>query len=215
MKFPARLMALTLTLLLALSVTAFAKSADQQRAEIQELQTKALENLYDLTPNAHEVLDNCYGYATISATGSQFGLLGGAHGRGLAVNKMTGARVYMKMEAYQLGIGLGVKEYDLIFVFGSQHAWESFISGKFKVGGSAEASATDGYSGGAIEGADIVAKDTWSIRSRRRALRSAQRSRASASIRTEGSIRSPFTENGRIAPDAMRPFIFYESSPPS
>ena len=161
MKFPARLMALTLTLLLALSVTAFAKSADQQRAEIQELQTKALENLYDLTPNAHEVLDNCYGYATISATGSQFGLLGGAHGRGLAVNKMTGARVYMKMEAYQLGIGLGVKEYDLIFVFGSQHAWESFISGKFKVGGSAEASATDGYSGGAIEGADIVAKDTW------------------------------------------------------
>ena len=74
---------------------------------------------------------------------------------------MTGARVYMKMEAYQLGIGLGVKEYDLIFVFGSQHAWESFISGKFKVGGSAEASATDGYSGGAIEGADIVGKDIW------------------------------------------------------
>ena len=161
MKFSTRLITLTLTLLLALSVTAFAKSANQQRAEINELQVQALDNLYALTPNAHEVLENCYGYATISATGSQFGLLGGAHGRGLAVNKMTGARVYMKMEAYQLGIGLGVKEYDLIFVFGSQHAWESFISGKFKVGGEAEASATDGYSGGAIEGADIVGKDIW------------------------------------------------------
>ena len=161
MKFSARLLAVTLTLLLALSVTAFAKSADQQRAEIQELRTKALENLYDLTPNAHEVLDNCYGYATISATGSQLGLLGGAHGRGLAVNRVTGEQLYMKMEAYQLGIGLGVKEYDLIFILGSEHAWDSFISGKFKVGGSAEASATDGYSGGTIEGADIVGKDIW------------------------------------------------------
>ena len=157
----ARLIIVTLTLLLALSVTAFAKSADQQRAEIQELQAKALDHLYDLTPNAHEVLDNCYGYATISATGSQLGLLGGAHGRGLAVNKETGEHLYMKMEAYQLGIGLGVNEYDLIFILGSKDAWDSFISGEFKVGGSAEASATDGYSGGTIEGADIVAKDIW------------------------------------------------------
>ena len=151
MKIPSRLIILTLTLLLALSVTAFAKSANQQRAEINQLQVQAL---YALTPNAHEVLKNCYGYATISATGSQLGLLGGAHGRGLAVNKATGARVYMKMEAYQLGIGLGVKEYDLIFIFGSERAWDSFISGKFKVGGEAEASATD-------EGADIIGKDTW------------------------------------------------------
>ena len=161
MKIPTRLIILTLTLFLALSVTAFAKSANQQRAEINQLQVQALDHLYALTPNAHEVLKNCYGYATISATGSQLGLLGGAHGRGLAVNKATGARVYMKMEAYQLGIGLGVKEYDLIFIFGSERAWDSFISGKFKVGGEAEASATDGYAGGSIEGADIIGKDTW------------------------------------------------------
>ena len=161
MKIPSRLIILTLTLLLALSVTAFAKSANQQRAEINQLQVQALDHLYALTPNAHEVLKNCYGYATISATGSQLGLLGGAHGRGLAVNKATGARVYMKMEAYQLGIGLGVKEYDLIFIFGSKRAWDSFISGKFKVGGEAEASATDGYAGGSIEGADIIGKDIW------------------------------------------------------
>ena len=161
MKFPTRLIALTLTLLLAFSVTAFAKSASQQRAEIQELHANAIDRLYDLTPNAQDVLSNAYGYATISATGSHLGLLGGAHGRGLAVNRETGQQLYMKMETYQLGIGIGVKEYDLIFVFGSKHAWDSFISGKFKVGGTAEASATDGYSGGAIEGADIVAKDTW------------------------------------------------------
>ena len=81
MKFPARLIALTLTLLLAFSVTAFAKSANQQRAEIQELHANAIDRLYELTPNAQDVLNDAYGYATISATGSQFGLLGGAHGR--------------------------------------------------------------------------------------------------------------------------------------
>ena len=161
MKFPTRLIVLTLTLLLAFSVTAFAKSANQQRTEIQGLHTQALTNLYELSPDARDVINNAYGYATISATGSQLGLLGGAHGRGLAKNNRTGEQLYMKMEAYQVGIGLGVKEYDLIFVFGTKHAWDSFISGKCKVGGAAEASATDGYSGGAIEGADIVAKDTW------------------------------------------------------
>lgn len=161
MKFPTRLIVLTLTLLLAFSVTALAKSANQQRTEIQGLHAQALTNLYELSPDARDVINNAYGYATISATGSQLGLLGGAHGRGLAKNNRTGEQLYMKMEAYQVGIGLGVKEYDLIFVFGTKHAWDSFISGKFKVGGAAEASATDGYSGGTIEGADIVAKDTW------------------------------------------------------
>ena len=45
MKFPTRLIVLTLTLLLAFSVTAFAKSANQQRTEIQGLHTQALTNL--------------------------------------------------------------------------------------------------------------------------------------------------------------------------
>ena len=161
MKFPARLILLTLTLLLAFSVTTFAKSANQQRSEIQELHTQALTTLCKLSPDARNVISNAYGYATISATGSQVGLIGGAHGRGLAVNNRTGEKLYMKMESYQVGIGLGVNEYDLIFVFGTKHAWDSFISGKFKVGGAAEAAATDGHSGGAIEGADIIAKDTW------------------------------------------------------
>ena len=160
-KFTLRLLTVTLMLMLALSGAVLAKSANQQRAEIGRLHTKALANLYEVNPNAQDVIAGSYGYATISSTGAKIGLFGSAHGRGLAVNNVTGERVYMKMEEYALGIGLGVKEYDLIFVFGTKHAWDSFISGKFKVGGAAEASATDGYSGGAIEGADIVAKDTW------------------------------------------------------
>lgn len=159
--FTLRLLAFALVLMLAFSGAALAKSADQQRAAIGRLHTKALANLYEVNPNAQEVIENSYGYATISSTGAKIGLFGGAHGRGLAVNNATGERVYMKMEEYALGIGLGVKEYDLIFVFGSEHAWDSFVSGKFKVGGEATASATDGYSGGAIDGADVVAKDMW------------------------------------------------------
>ena len=160
-KITLRLLTVTLMLMLALSGAVLAKSANQQRAEIGRLHTKALANLYEVNPNAQDVIAGSYGYATISSTGAKIGLFGSAHGRGLAVNNVTGERVYMKMEEYALGIGLGVKEYDLIFVFGSEHAWDSFVSGKFKVGGEATASATDGYSGGAIDGADVVAKDMW------------------------------------------------------
>jgi len=97
-KITLRLLAVTLMLMLALSGAVLAKSADQQRAEIGRLHTKALTNLYEVNPNAQDVIAGSYGYATISSTGAKIGLFGSAHGRGLAVNNVTGARVYIKME---------------------------------------------------------------------------------------------------------------------
>ena len=89
-KITLRLLAVTLMLMLALSGAVLAKSADQQRTEIGRLHTKALTNLYEVNPNAQDVIAGSYGYATISSTGAKIGLFGSAHGRGLAVNNVTG-----------------------------------------------------------------------------------------------------------------------------
>ena len=156
-----RIVGVLLACMLLVTGTALAKSAQQQREEIQNLQTKALTNLYKQKPHARNVIESCYGYATISATGSQLGITGDAHGRGLAVNNHTGERIYMKMQEYKLGFGFGIKEYDLIFVFGTPDAWKNFISGKFKFGGEAGASATDSVSGGTMDGATMVDEGIW------------------------------------------------------
>ena len=111
--------------------------------------------------SAENVIKNCYAYATLSNTGIKLGLLGDAHGRGLAVNNTTGEKIYMRMKEMGIGIGLGVKEYDLIFVISTERAWNSFISGDIKFASSAEASASDGQAGGAVEGASLAANGIW------------------------------------------------------
>ena len=148
-----------------MTATAFAASSQEkinkERAEIDALSAQALHNLYEKIPAAENVIENCYAYATLSNTGMKLGLFGDAHGRGLAINNATGEKVYMRMKEMGIGIGLGIKEYDLIFVIGTEKAWNSFISGDIKFASSAEASADDGVTGGSMEGAYIAAEGIW------------------------------------------------------
>ncbi len=146
------------------TATAFAANPEKiqkERTEIEELSEKALQNLYAKVPSAERVIENCYAYATLSNTGMKLGIFGDAHGRGLAINNETGERLYMRLKEMGLGLGLGVKEYDLIFVIGTEEAWNSFISGDRKFASSAEAAARDGVTGDSIEGASIAAKGVW------------------------------------------------------
>lgn len=138
-----------------------AKSIEKERAEIDALSQKILTRLYEKYPSAERVIKKCYGYSTLGATGSQFGFTGDSHGRGIAFNNVTGEKFYMKMQEFKLGFGVGIKEFDLVFVFGSQEAWNNFTSGKFKFGTEAEAAATDTVNGESLAGATIVGENMW------------------------------------------------------
>ena len=165
-KFMRKMATLLMTALMLCLMTTAALAADadkivKEREKIEELSVKALANLYEKVPSAERVIDNCYAYATLSNTGMKLGIFGDAHGRGLAVNNETGERLYMRMKEMGIGFGLGIKEYDLIFVIGTEEAWDSFISGDIKFATSAEAAANDGMTGDSIEGASIAAKGVW------------------------------------------------------
>ncbi|MBR2214402.1 MAG: lipid-binding SYLF domain-containing protein [Selenomonadaceae bacterium] len=133
----------------------------KERAKIGELHDKALENLYAKIPSSQQVIKDAYAYATLSNTGTKLGIIGDAHGRGLAVNKTTGEKVYMRMSEMGIGLGLGVKEYDLIFVIETEEAWKSFTAGNTNFGAAAEAAVGDGKTSAAIEGATMAAKGVW------------------------------------------------------
>ena len=152
---------LMMCLMTATSLAANPEKIQKERTEIEELSEKALQNLYAKVPSAERVIENCYAYATLSNTGMKLGIFGDAHGRGLAINNETGERLYMRMKEMGIGLGLGVKEYDLIFVIGTEAAWNSFISGDIKFASAAEAAASDGVTGDSIEGASIAAKGVW------------------------------------------------------
>ena len=156
---------MVMLMMCVMTATALAATKEEkiqkERTKIEELSEKALKNLYEKVPSAERVIDECYAYATLSNTGMKLGIFGDAHGRGLAVNNETGERLYMRMKEMGIGIGLGVKEYDLIFVIGTEQAWNSFISGDIKFASAAEAAASDGVTGDSVEGASIAANGIW------------------------------------------------------
>ena len=154
--------AIMVTLLLTLTVsTVNAASVAEQRRQVDELSQKTLEKLYAKYPHAQRVIGECYAWATLSNSGVKVLFIGSSHGRGVAVNNQTGERVYLRMKELSAGLGLGAKEYNLIFLINTRDAWENFIVGKTRFGASAEASANDGVTGGSIEGAEYVAPGVW------------------------------------------------------
>ena len=158
------LTALTVVLLcLVTASTVLAATAAEQRTQINNLHDKTLAKLYEKYPHAQRVINECYAYATLSNTGIKLGLFGDAHGRGVAINNQTGERVYLRMQELSAGLGLGAKEYDLIFLINTREAWDNLVAGKIRFGASAEASADDGVSGGTIEGAEYVAPGIWAF----------------------------------------------------
>ena len=157
-----RLFALTFALLLLGAASVFAASLDEQREEIREKNAQVLESLYEEIPSAQSAVENNYGYAILHNTGVKVLLFGSAHGRGLAVNNETGEEVFLRMQEGQAGLGIGVKEYALIFVFETPEAWEGFVrSSGWKASGSATAAANDGVKGGSLEGAALAADGVW------------------------------------------------------
>ena len=144
--------------------TAFAASKDsvaEQRRQVDALCDKTLAKLYAKYPHAPRVINECYAWATLSNSGVKVLFVGSSHGRGIAYNNQTGEKYYMRMKEISAGLGLGAKEYNLIFLLNTRDAWENFIAGKTRFGASAEASADDGINGGTIEGAEYVAPGVW------------------------------------------------------
>ena len=149
---------LTLCLLTGIAF-ASSKDVDKERAEIDHLSQNALHNLYTQKPNARSIIKNCYAYATLSNSSVKVLLFGSAHGRGVAVNHKAGEKYYLRMQQVGAGVGIGAKEYELIFLITNEDAWKSFIAGNTHFVGSASATAKDG--GVAYDGATYVADGVW------------------------------------------------------
>ena len=160
--FWAKLILVTLVILAAFSATAFAKETpDETRAKLNRMSTEVLERMYKAYPASRSEMDRAYAYSTISSSSVKLGFWGSNRGRGIAVNNETGEKIYVKMNEVTIGLNIGAKEYDLLFIIQNKKAWDRFISGNIKFGTESTAAATDGVSGGAVADAKIIADGVW------------------------------------------------------
>jgi lipid-binding SYLF domain-containing protein len=83
-------------------------AAVQRRLEIDTTGQATLDALMKSQPNVRELYDQAAGYAVFTATKAGF-IVSGGSGTGVAVNKATGARTYMRMGTGGIGLGIGAQ----------------------------------------------------------------------------------------------------------
>jgi len=153
---------LCLFMLLTLMVsTVAAASLEERKQELRQKTSVTLDKLYQQQPSARQAIENSAGYAVFNNTGFKLGIFGSSHGRGMAVNNQSGQEAFMRMNEFQAGLGLGIKEYALIFVFDNQATWNSFVDKGWEFGAQATAAANDGVNGDSMQGAVSVTSGIW------------------------------------------------------
>jgi len=153
---------IVLTALLAMTASIVsAASVEERRDSIRNSANQTLDRLYSLHPSARDAVENASGYAVFSISDVKIVFFGGGGGKGLAVNNNTGKEIFMKTGDVQIGLGLGIKKFDVVFVFESEKAWTNFVNNGWDVGGQATVAATDSVSGGSLQGAVSAGQDIW------------------------------------------------------
>ena len=140
---------------------AFADKAEDERKEIQKIERDTLAKLYSVQPGAKGTVEGGAGYAVFNNFGMKILVAGTGSGKGVAVNRKTGQRTYMRMGELQAGIGIGVKKFQVVFVFESLDKLDQFVTQGWEFGAQTTAAATTGEKGAAMQGALAVAPGVW------------------------------------------------------
>ena len=115
--------------LLACAVATMAfwdKSPAEQRTAIQSIAEETLAELYAMKPSAKEYIHRSAGYAVFSTKGMKILVAGGTSGKGMLVDRKTGKQTYMEMAQANVGLGFGLQDARLIFVFETREAMDQF-----------------------------------------------------------------------------------------
>ena len=127
---------------LALSVS-FADRADKlakRKARVDDAAVEAMERLMSEHPGAESLLGRSFGYAVFSNLKVAVGVSGGG-GSGVAIDRSSGERTYMRMSSAGVGFGLGGQRYHVVFFFETQEAFDRFVEKGWQADASAQAAA--------------------------------------------------------------------------
>jgi lipid-binding SYLF domain-containing protein len=143
------------------SVAAFADKAEDERKKIQKMEADTLAKLYSVQPGAKLAIEGAAGYAVFNNFGMKILVAGSGSGKGVAVDRKSGRRTYMKMGELQAGVGIGVKKFQVVFIFETPDKLDQFVNQGWEFGGQTTAAATTGDKGAAMQGAMAVSPGIW------------------------------------------------------
>jgi lipid-binding SYLF domain-containing protein len=125
---------------------------DTARDSIRAMTQQTLADLYKTEPAAKGLVAGAAGYAVFSDFGFKVMLMGGAHGKGMAVGKAAKQETFMKMTELQPGLGVGAEKFRLVLIFENPKAYNQFVTSGWEFGANAMAAAKSASEGGAAAG---------------------------------------------------------------
>lgn len=148
------------TVLFALAALIFAMPITASAAEtareginaIHRMEEATLAKLYKERPDTRREIDDAVGYAVFSSGEMAIVWISAGYGHGVAHNNRSGDDIYMQMAKAGVGLGLGAKDYDVVFVFHDMDSFEKFTTSGLDLTATADAAVQSGQKGDSVSG---------------------------------------------------------------
>ena len=133
-------------------------TAEDHREAILQMHDNTLTEFYQLKDSARAEIEAAPGYAIFNSAGIKLLLVSGGGGRGVVVDNRNATNTYMNMAELGAGLGLGINDVRVVFIFHNAAALDDFLINGFTIGASATASAKIDDRGDAGSG-EVVLND--------------------------------------------------------
>jgi lipid-binding SYLF domain-containing protein len=127
---------------------------------VQEARGNALEKLYTEKPGVRAESAEAIGYAVFSNVGVNLFLVSTQRGGGILNDNRVGRDIYMQMLSAGGGVGLGVKDFAAVFIFGTEAAITAFVENGWDLPAQADANLESNGKGEGTETATTVMPGT-------------------------------------------------------
>ena len=118
-----------------------------KQAKIDEVAKESLDEVFKGSDGSKQLYNNSYGWAAFDNLKIAWGFSGGG-GNGVAVNKKSGARTYMKVGTVGVGFGIGAQKYQVVFLFQDEKTFRNFVDKGWQADATAQATAGTAGVGG-------------------------------------------------------------------
>ncbi len=144
------------SLMLTACATTGGSTTASKKQSILSMKNQVLDDLYSAKPSIRTQIAKAPGYAVFSNANINviFASFGG--GYGVVKNNRSGQHTYMKMGELGLGLGLGIKDFRVVFIFHDKDTMHNFVENGWAFGAHADAAAKASNKGGAVGGEAIL-----------------------------------------------------------
>ena len=116
-------------------------SPEEKRQVVLKQRDEMLAQLYKTRPELKDRIPKAAGYATFKQTDVNLFLLASGRGYGVLKDNQTGKETFMSVASLGGGVGMGVKDLRVVFVFNDTNVMRQFLQSGWQFDGKGDASA--------------------------------------------------------------------------